>query len=114
MATATRQPDVSLTQAPGKGNWGQRFPNIYRKPQGFPGWIRPGTSIIQGYIEIGSSGATSCRAILLYEDSGVLVDETEIKDGAYLFRFLAPGNYAVVILDTLGRFRAEVIHTVVP
>jgi len=48
------------------------------------------------------------------EQTGVVLDDVAIKDGAYLFRFLAPGNYAVVILDTLGRFRAKVIHTVVP
>ena len=97
-----------------RGVWNQRIKNSDLRRQTFPRWFSALPGLIQGYIEIGSSGATDCRAILMSEQTGVVFDDVAIKDGAYLFRFLAPGNYAVVILDTLGRFRAKVIHTVVP
>ncbi len=113
MISAARQPDPAYTVD--RPIWAQIIVQPYRRvAQSNPGWGRSGTGIIQGYIEIGSSGATDCRAILMREQTGVVLDDVAIKDGAYLFRFLAPGNYAVVILDTLGRFRAKVIHTVVP
>lgn len=114
MATTVRQPDAQYTQPPPRGTWGQRFRIPYGKRQTWPGWAWGGTGIIQGYIKIGSVGADNCRAVLLAEGTGARLDDVKITNGVYLFERLAPGNYAVVIVDNTGVWRAKAIHTVVP
>lgn len=114
MISAVRQPLEQYTQPPPRGTWGQRFGHAYKKRQTWPGWAWGGTGIIQGFIKIGSVGADNCRAVLLSEGHGALMDDVKITSGVYLFEHLAPGNYAVAVVDNTGVWRAKVIHTVVP
>lgn len=109
-----RQPADQYTQPVPNGCWGQRFVRPYRKRQTWPGWAWGGPGIIQGFIKIGSTGADNCRAVLLAEGTGARLDDVKITNGVYLFEHLAPGNYAVAIVDNTGVWRAKVIHTVVP
>lgn len=111
---AVVQPAAEYTPKLVDGFWRQRFTRRVGAIQTHPRWFKRERGIIQGYITIGRIGADACVAVLMAPASGAWLDSKVLINGAYLFEYLAPGDYAVVIIDTLGRWRGKVIHTVVP
>jgi hypothetical protein len=70
---------------------------------------------ISGTAQVNGAGVAGTHVLLIAEPSGrFLAAGKTTTGGAYSFAGLAPGNYAVVVLDAAGNYRGKVIHTVVP
>jgi hypothetical protein len=82
-----------------------------RSFRGVPG---PESGTVSVTMTVNGVAPTKGRAILLLEGDGAVmaVNSTDVA-GNYEFTGLAPGNYAVVLLDATGAWRGKVAHTVV-
>ena len=77
------------------------------------GALQDGNGVISGTVTIdGDVPATFCMAVLIAEETGAPMAATPVnEDGTYEFVGVAPGNWAVTIVDTSGSKRAKVVHT---
>ena len=78
--------------------------------------IGTGTGVISGDITVGGALPISSYAVLIYELTGMPIGYAPIEPGTghYSFAEIAPGNYAVAIIDGTGSRRAKVMHTILP
>lgn len=73
---------------------------------------RVGGGIIKGNITIAGSSPESAYAALFVDQSPSWVQSTKIgPDGSYAFSRLAPGRYAIAIIDGNGEYRGKLVHT---
>lgn len=78
--------------------------------------IGTGSGIISGDITVAGGLPVSSYAVLIYEPTGMPIGYAPIEPGTghYSFVEIAPGNYAVAIIDGTGSRRAKVMHTILP
>lgn len=74
-----------------------------------------GAGIISGVATVNGAPVGGTLLVLLRDPSGApMRARVADADGAYEFRDLPAGSYAVVEIDSGGMYRAKVAHTVVP